>query len=104
MDDTDFGSLVGRIFPEPPAIPSFADVAAPPATLDDDPGVAHIMGVLDRQADFMESQLRSFERYVEESRESARMAWRWSLASLVVAALSLLVALVSLLGQFGVIG
>ena len=59
---------------------------------------------LRRQTQFLEEQLRTFERYMDESHESARSAWRWSLASLVVAGLSLAVAAIALLQQFGVLG
>lgn len=104
-----------RLAPPPPAlcrdVPRIPEGDLRVATLDDDPGFRHVMGAVDRQEDFLrrqteflEEQLRTFERYMDESHESARSAWRWSLASLVVAGLSLAVAAIALMQQFGMFG
>lgn len=104
-----------RLAPSPPAlerdVPRMPAESLRAATLDSDPGFRHVMGAVDRQEDFLrrqteflEEQLRTFERYMDESHESARSAWRWSLASIVVAGLSLVVASIALLEQFGVFG
>lgn len=120
VENTDLpDGLIGRAWerlaPSPPELgrdmPWMPEGDLRAATLDSDPGFRHVMGAVDRQEDFLrrqteflEEQLRTFERYMDESHESARSAWRWSLASVVVASLSLLVAGVTLLEQFGAFG
>lgn len=76
----------------------------PPATLDDDPGFTRALETLDGLSDMVRGLSSAFTEYVEASeRESVRNKV-FNALSLVVAALSLAVTFVSLLGQFGIVG
>lgn len=80
-------------------------------SLDDDPAFMQLLKTMESQSEAMREQLSALREQSESLREQSesmraaeRSASRFAIASLVVAALSLAVTFVSLLGQFGAIG
>lgn len=108
MDPLDFPSEMGRIAEMGAALDAVTEDAArelsrvPPPSMGDDPAFSHVSRVLERQTafleaqtEFMREQVEAFRAYADESKESERRAWKWTMASLALAALSLLVAILS---------
>lgn len=87
--------------PESPRIEPF-DLE--PRTLEDDEAFSRLLDFMREQNAYLESQLRAFEEQKEDARRDARRSFFWSLGALVVSALSLAVAIVALLHDFGAIG
>lgn len=71
--------------------------SAEPARLTDDEGFSELLSLV---RDLVEA----FREYVAASERSERRQWVLNVVSAAVAALSLAVSCISLLGQFGVIG
>ncbi len=89
---------------EPPAPHGIDLEGLEPRTLEDDGAFMALLDFMREQNAYLESQLRAFERYCDQSRHDADLAWRWSAGALAVSALSLIVAVVTLLHDFGAIG
>lgn len=75
----------------------------PMATLEDDPGFARALEVLEKQSDMVRELSSAFTGYVESSERESRRSHVFNALSLSVAVLSLAVTFASLLGQFGVL-
>ena len=89
---------------EPPAPHGIDLEGLEPRTLEDDDAFLALLDFMREQNAYLESQLRAFEEQKEDARRDARRSFFWSLGALVVSALSLAVAIVALLHDFGAIG